>query len=575
MNGENFRPESSSSDELSGPLRQAVIELRGVVPPSETLARVIDRAIELPTVRPPMPPSRRWLRYSLAAAAAAAVLIAFGMRLFAPSDTWAQVVKEVQMKPWIHCVVQLLDGKMEEWISFPREVGAVRSSGNWALFDDGKAKVRYEFQPGANEDKQGTLTRAPLPSIVTTEMRKSEDLFLRVLGGERRLDAPVPNMETISNDRRTVLENDKTWIEYEFVLRSISRDETIRSVLRVDPKTNLPASMKLSSLSGGPTKTQETAIDYPDENAGPRDIYDLGVPRTATLVDRMPSTKLADVVSAIRAGQRKFGSYFAVVAHTLGRDSKPWEALELELVWRNGKKFRVESVLLLPQKPPERPAVETDMMAWWKERVKSAPIIPQRVCDGKIVWIGEVVDKILQPNQHAVKTTWKQFGGVNDGDDFNTWVGCVSIGTMPDVMAYGFPPAPSGTREVKLLENPPDGPAGCILAEVRSTHRSPGTYHRTRNWYDPSCSYVMRKFEIGDLQPINGEPPNTDTYEVETLAKTPPGIWYPTCIRRTVKFEGKAAPAPQDESCFWYFVDFDAKLPDSLFKPEARTGEFP
>jgi hypothetical protein len=260
-----------------------------------------------------------------------------------------------------------------------------------------------------------------------------------------------------------------------------------------------------------------------------------------------------------------------VVATSLGHNSKPWEAMQLDLVWRKGKKFRVESVKLWFAKPPDKPAPDTNMIGWWKDRLKSGLIIPQRVCDGEVVWIGgpEDKDQLILPNQQTFKTKWSKFRGVGDGDDFNTWVGCVSTETMPDVMAYGFPPQPSSTQEVTLVEKPPNGPAGCILAERRYTHVNAGnanTYHLDRFWYDPMHAYVMRRFEMGNLGSVNDDAA-TDTYEAEVIAQTPSGVWYPTCVHRIF------GPKPENECYLWYFVDFNAKLPDSLFKPETRTGD--
>jgi hypothetical protein len=571
MNDENFRQESRSADDLSGPLRQAVIELRGVVPPSEALARVIDRAIELPIVQPQTRPSRHWLRYSLAAAAAAAALVAFGVRLFAPSDTWAQVVKEVQMKPWIHGVAQLPDKKKWElWISFPREVSGDQFEGGSTLFDDWKTKVRYQYLLDQGETKGNTLYREPLPPALIKAGKDFEEMFLGAMRGDKNIDSALPGLETISREFRTVIENDKTWTEYDFVLRNVSRAETIRFVLRVDPKTNLPTSMKTSSLSGGITPTQEFTFDYPDEDAGPRDIYDLGVPRTAKLVDRMPSEDLAHVISAVHLGQQQFGSYFAIVAHCIGNSNQPWQAIQFDLVWRKGKKFRVEQAFIRTEKLPTRLADTTDFLTYWKDKL-NAPhnvFLPWRVCDGNVVWILDSNQRPQVENGQLVQK-WKEFHSVRNQDDFNTWVGCISMETMPDVMAYGVPPIPAENQEVKLLNGSDDGPAGCVLAEIRQTREQPNAYHLCRYWYDPLHADVMRKFEYGDLRPLNKDALAKDIYESESIAQTPSGVWYPTCIHRVT------GPKPEDGYYLWYFVDFHAKLPDSLFKPEPRTGEIP
>jgi len=51
----------------------------------------------------------------------------------------------------------------------------------------------------------------------------------------------------------------------------------------------------------------------------------------------------------------------------------------------------------------------------------------------------------------------------------------------------------------------------------------------------------------------------------DSIDQTPSGVWYPKAAKD--KF------AADRDRVTWYFLDFHAKLPDSLFKPEARTGD--
>jgi hypothetical protein len=53
---------------------------------------------------------------------------------------------------------------------------------------------------------------------------------------------------------------------------------------------------------------------------------------------------------------------------------------------------------------------------------------------------------------------------------------------------------------------------------------------------------------------------------MEELAQAPSGIWYATVVRRLRP--GKvASPDKRISTAFWFFVDFKADIPDSLFKP--------
>jgi hypothetical protein len=489
-------------------------------------------------------------------------LIAVGSSLVVPCDTAAEVIKAVQTRPWIHGLQKLPDGSQREmWMSPAREVYGMRFGDGSAIFDDATTKTRSQYLLEQGDKKEFTLYRVPLLPAIAATAKQYEMLFQALMRGDMSPDLSWP---MLSCEYRTVTEADEAWVEFEFLLRHC-RDETSRCVIRIDSKTKLPASMRILSKSDQPL-LPEIVFDYPDENAGPRDVYDLGVPRTAKVVDRMPSAKLAEIFAAVREGQRRFGPYFAVVAHTHGRKAKPWQAVQLDLVWRKGVKFRIETASLSPERwPPEEPPADANMIAWWVERLKTALIIPQRVCDGKVVWIGETAHAPIDGKQQQVPVTWRRFRGVSGDDDFNSWVGCVSTATMPDVMAYGHTPDSSPWHEVVLLENPAEGPASCLLAETRLTREEDNAYHLTRNWFDPRHAYVMRRIEVSDLRSKEDNVGKWDAYDVEKIEQAPSGVWYPTCVRRSY------GPKPVGEQYFWFFVDFRAQLPDSLFMPDART----
>ena len=48
-----------------------------------------------------------------------------------------------------------------------------------------------------------------------------------------------------------------------------------------------------------------------------------------------------------------------------------------------------------------------------------------------------------------------------------------------------------------------------------------------------------------------------------------PGVYYPTKVRRVC--DNKT----DQTQCRWYFVDFNAELPDSMFEPKSRLEPQP
>ncbi len=150
----------------------------------------------------------------------------------------------------------------------------------------------------------------------------------------------------VKQERRQVSENGRQWIEYRL---SFDKSNGITGVVfRVDPQTLLPQSMECvgeNSPSGGPAVRMKYALDYPDE--GPADIYALGVPRSAKIVDRVPSPDLARVLEGVRSSRRRFAdSYYAIVVETIdmkGRSENWWQASSVHQVWCKGDCWRVEA----------------------------------------------------------------------------------------------------------------------------------------------------------------------------------------------------------------------------------------
>jgi hypothetical protein len=557
---DQFVNDESESD-LS--LQAAVDLVRATHVSPNALSRVMERAITLHDVRPlPSALRRRWLPYSLVTSVAAAIVIAAGVWALVPANSWAEVVKAMHTRAWIHGVFKLQQGDMDCWLSPEHKIHAVRFGNGGIVFDDAKNMIRTQYRVASEGVTEGVIIREPLSPVLLAGSHHFMQMFESMVRGEEPGGDSWPNAQTVSRERRDVTENGQKWTEFDFGLRFAKQDEISHVVIRVDPETKLPASIEFKATEGHPA--MQLVLDYPEPGAWPRDIYDLGVPRTAKIDDRMPSKQLEKIIAAVRDGQEKFGPYFAIVAHTLGPDSKPWQADRFDLVWRKGAKFRIESALVLPTSSIKPPADDVASLEWIREQLKVAQIVPSRVCDGRTVWTAKTVHERADPKEREADVNWERFGIVNAGGEFDSYLGCVSSGIMPDVEAYGRLPVPTDSQTVRLVEKPTEGPADCLLTEVHVTREHPGIYHLSRYWYDPEHAFVARRVEITDLRPKREDATHLDVEEVETVDRTPSGVYYPTKVRRTC--DNKV----DQTQCRWYFVDFNAELPDSVFEPKPR-----
>jgi hypothetical protein len=334
--------------------------------------------------------------------------------------------------------------------------------------------------------------------------------------------------------------------------------------IRVDPATRLPDSLAFDAEDG---KRYTASIDYPDR--GPADIYDLGAPRTAKVMDRTPPDAVGRVLAGLKAGRRQFDDYRAfVVEETVeglpGHDTPRFTAFR---IWRKGPKWRIER--LSHGKTDWAPQPDADT-AWWKEHERDFAFIPQIICDGKADWRYYLVDewkpgtpvpKPGVPDPRVGQTVGpNQLMGPGDDPVLPFWCQALlpeQVGHLNEAIGR-----PDNDREFLVEPEPKDGPPGAIRFRGRDTNpRAVGVPDHFRFWVDPTTNYLSMRAEIRVGEPA--DPTKVawiDTHILEALARSPKGYAYPTRARQ-ITHNG------QHEVVRTFFVDFDAQLPDELFQP--------
>ena len=169
---------------------------------------------------------------------------------------------------WIHCTTR--DRSIETsdlWFSFPRDIAASRRGipgQEIVSFTDLRAGVKCEYDPKANK-----IFRLPTREWEREEFLAFAAMFRAIFRGEPPPGDHFAGDRIVGKTQRTVEENGQTWIEHELRLERAHLSATM--VIRVQPDTNLPASMTLSAVEG----SLRFEFDYPHE--GPADIYALGL----------------------------------------------------------------------------------------------------------------------------------------------------------------------------------------------------------------------------------------------------------------------------------------------------------
>jgi hypothetical protein len=542
-----------------------------------------DSRVELPPDRPRLDTKheaalhrRRMLRRSaywglgFAAAAAVAATIGFMIR---PQTSFADVAAEVFKQPWIHVQITSPDGnKGESWCSPSKEITAWR-------FHDSIEYRDYRLHVYHSYDlKEQVLYRGPDLSRHPIDTFEPMVMALTVLAKEDRpADKPLEHLGFLGVDTmkwrvldqqvEKVSEDGRAWLDYRMTVADPKLDQPIRLLFRVDVTNRLPRMCRIEGQWNGKPATSETRFDYPEK--GPGDVYDLGVPKTAKLVDRLPSHDIQKILEALRAGRERMDNYRAVfVQHQEPTDYSWWCDLPMTF-YRKGDKFRADYVRGWKGDidAVERPQEGEDLGKWWRKRVEFFRWYPQYVVRGSIVYTTELKKHPNGSNAEDIAAVAKHDINAKAGEVFPP-----DYSMRPEFACR--PPLGIGGQHFDpvLDTNPTDGPPGCILLKVghttkknRINDKGLGLPDEQRFWLDPKRDYIVMRWDMV-VRDEDGEETIYESDTMEEVAKSPQGVWYVKQLRR----QSPSRRTNDDflDQVYHIYVDFDVDLPDSFFDPQ-------
>lgn len=228
----------------------------------------------------------RTLRWLIPRAAAATIIIAAMIGLYSFTDSidgatseFAEMVEAVKKVPWMYFTCEQTQAgstnSMEAWISFKShiEIEVERVEGGKITFwDYGKGK-KYEYQPASN-----TLT---IPCLCAEDFALGTtgplELFSKLIDIEKDRGATIVIRKAMFDGKE---------VEIYEVARSEKRGIE-KSELIVELQRRLPVALEVAFTDhqGTAIFTVSGRFDYPEN--GPEDIYAVGVPRTAQVVNNM------------------------------------------------------------------------------------------------------------------------------------------------------------------------------------------------------------------------------------------------------------------------------------------------
>jgi hypothetical protein len=562
--------DSDNMRDLEPPLARAVEAVLTETLPDDAVSRVRDRAKRLETTvssgsstanesatRMRTRSPRRLLAWSASGVTAIAAALLMALFFFSSSTSlsFAEMLAAVGSRPWVHGITTYSDGQrsatLESWVSTAHRTAAFKF-GDHREFEDIETGIslQYDAKDGmiyripSLPFREGRVTEAQLPGLLDkliADNTDSRDLFY----GERVIKA----------ERHEEQVNGKKWLEYLIHLERIDNASINRTVrIRLDRATQLPELWEERQANGAVAMTR---FDYPD--SGPRNIYELGVAKTAKLIDRVPKGDLARVIAAQRAGRKRFDAYDAIVVqHPDGVPTSYDHLMNLSVkrVRRKEGQYRVDQ-LLVAKEGLVVPAPGTDMQQWWRENRDRYWSVPQLISDGKTTHFYKMLDDRLAPGKKpnlSVVSLKEVPIGVPTDDSPVEWPQL-----MPEQCSRPHLWTSDKTREFDVDAEAKDGPQGSVRVIV-TTKSEPRSGELFRYWFDPDRDCVLRK----EIFPVFDDRTNKlaylDTEEYDEFAKSPSGQWYPQLVRR------KTTDNPRLQGVTQFFVDFEAEMNPDLFQ---------
>ena len=457
-------------------------------------------------------PARAW---PAAACLLAAVIVwcVFGLgRTPSAYAELARALTTTRAAEWVH-VRFLRAGKatdMEMWISFRPHRSYGKFDGK-ILAVQGDLNRQQLYDPADN-----TITIIPLDDDSLSD--KATFLEAMLAGAEetaRWRGAPVSkSVQTVGDVRYTVYT----------VTKGQADEEPLPQRIYVDPRTN-----RIARMVSGKAEPITCEVDYP--KTGPKDIFALGVPRDAKIVDKMPTPDVLVLDRKIRAARDPFGpTYYAILCsgqleQRPGRDEPVFVPQQVRAVYKRGGRYRIEAYLTHNLKGADA-ADMAGVKKWLETQSPAAISFRDGQGTGQYAMLDWATGKVRFKPERSVITQENTVEGLTWGPLWTTR-------------------AASVTKANGLL--------------VRKHGEGQGVSYRTSVRYDPRRDYVRLRHEcsMGKQKVV---------VTAGSLRQTPKGQWYAQEYTRTNGMAGN-----KDTLMIRVHLDTTREIPKELLDPKKLT----
>ena len=451
---------------------------------------------------------------------AAGLLVAVVGLSLRPRASFAEVTTAFLRKPWVHLRTTVAgEGESELWYSPARTIVAARGRDSTS-YEDHRLRVIDSY-----DSKNKVVYHVPI--VGKSQAHDYEplmDALATLLQAERLPDKPLAHFDFLGPERATmrvldqrlekVFEGGHDWLDYRLTVTNPRSEHPLQMLFRVDAVTRLPALCRFDALpalcrldlqpagkplSAGKPVSVETRFDYPER--GPADLYDLGVPRTAQRVDRVPAGDIKRITETLQVGRERMDNYRAVFVMHDDPDVQ-WRTDLPVIFYRKGTKFRADYPAGSTGKLADnkRPGQGEEPGKWWRERTKVFRYFPKYVVRDATTFTSK-----LRPITGRDDTNPPEIVSVSMRESYNYPVEIYPPAwSMLPEFACRPPMGLGGAHMEPVVDmHPTDGPPGCVRLSIRHTseagrinEKGVGMPDGYRYWLDPQRDFIAIRWEM-------------------------------------------------------------------------------
>lgn len=496
-------------------------------------------------------------------AAAAAVIIAvtivvnwFGGSIDGSGIALGQIMENMKKMPWMVMVTKGPEGVVaEQWFCFERKYWIAKTADGTITSYNYAKRAQYKYDPSSKTVTINYLMSQNIPYFISSPQAVLESLFEQVTEQATKPGTEITYEAGQYKGRKVEIHK----------LAFSANELNHRSQLFVDIQRNLLVRMLGSSTDsdGKVIIRSELEFEYPEK--GPSNIYDLGVPESATVMNNLPPENVLEVLSKYQFHRANGPDrYIAIV--TRG-------AIGVDVIYRDGQLLRTETRRARSGQRwrEHRDEIEKNfdsLWEWWTSN-NNSELRYVYLYDGKYDYEVDV-----RPD----KTLWSnKFTGRHPSHEAIDTIGW-------PILTYSIQP----DTEAKVSETDYSRENGLICIEFvrpgKVSQENIVTLPSRKLYYlDPKSDYIcvrqesLRQRDITwkdkDNSWLEGIDPNEippdivpQIREVIEVAKTEAGQCYP---KRIARYSDDGTPREEKRMLIpTVYLQTDPQFPDGIFDPD-------